>query len=64
LRASKAPWGKSMVRLEAFFGSLNESAAFPYALQLAVHLKRPRIEVDVRPLQAKDLALPQTRYKT
>jgi hypothetical protein len=53
-----------MVRLEAFFGSLNESATFPNELQLAVHLQRPRIEVDVRPLQDKDLALPQTRYMT
>jgi hypothetical protein len=37
----------------------DEPAAFPYALQLAVHPQRPRFEVYVRPLQAQGFAHPQ-----
>src|SRR5215218_7176629 len=37
----------------------DESAALPYALQLAVHPQRPRFEVYVRPLQTQRLAHPQ-----
>ena len=44
----------------------DEHAAFPYALQLAVHPQRPRFEVYVRPLQAQGLAIlsPQVRDRT
>ena len=40
LRASMAFWGKSMVRLEAFLGSLNTSPTAPYVCETQIYVPR------------------------